>query len=66
MLWSMVIQRLVPEDQNLVNDSMLHGKPVQFVLHGAYIVKLVTFIFRYEPGCIILAAIQSVKVGLFC
>ena len=64
MLWSMVIQRLVPEDQNLVTDSMLHGKPVQFVLHGAYIVKLVTF--RYEPECIILAAMQSVNVGLFC
>ena len=52
------------EEQHFVADSMLHGKSVQFFQHGAYMFKLVPF--RYNPGCIILAALQSVYVELFC
>ena len=49
-------------EQNFVTDPMLHGKPVQFFQHEAYIIKLVPF--RYNPGCI-LVALQSVDVDLF-
>ena len=57
----MAIQCLVGEEQNFVTDPMLHGKPMQFSQHRANMVKLAPF--RYNPGCIILAALQSVDVG---
>ena len=41
---------------------MLHGKPMQFSQHRANMVKLAPF--RYNPGCIILAALQSVDYGV--
>ena len=46
-----------------VSDPVPHGKPVQFSQHGDYMVKLA--LFRYNPDCIILAALQSVDVGSF-
>ena len=60
----MTIQCLVGEDQNFVTDPMLHRKPMQFSHHKANMVKLAPF--RYNPDCIILTALQSVDVGLFC
>ena len=42
---------------------MIHAKPMQFSQHRANMVKLAPS--RYNPGCIILAALQSVDVGLF-
>ena len=60
----MVIQYLVSKEQNFVTDPVLHGKPVQFSQHETYMVKLAPF--RRNPVCIILAAQQSVDVGLFC
>ena len=59
----MAIQCLVGEEQNFVTDLMLHEKQMQFSQHRANMVKLVPL--RYNPGCIILAALQSVDVGLF-
>ena len=59
----MAIQCLVGEEQNFVADPMLNEKPMQFSEHRANMVKLAHF--RYNPGCIILAALQSVDVGLF-
>ena len=64
MLWRMAIQFLVREGQNFVTDPILHGKPMQLSQHSANTVKLAPF--RYNPGCIILAALQSIDVGLFC
>ena len=60
----MTIQCFVGEEQNFVTDPMLHGKPVQFSQHRANMVKLAPF--GYNPGCVILATLQSVDVGLFC
>ena len=60
----MAIQCLVGEEQNIVTDPLLHGKPMQFSQHRANMVKLAPY--RYNPGCIILAALQSVDVGMFC
>ena len=60
----MAIRCLVDEEQNFVTDPMLHGKPMQLSQHKANVVKLAPF--RYDPGRIILAALQSVDVGLFC
>ena len=60
----MAIQCLVGEEQNFFIDPMLHGKPMQFSQHRANMVNLTYF--RYNPGCIILAALQSFDVGLFC
>ena len=59
----MTIQCLVSEEQNFVTDPMLHGKPMQFFQHRTNMVKLAPF--EYNPGCIILAALQSVDVELF-
>ena len=59
----MAIQCLVGEEQNFVTDPMLHEKPMQFSQHRANMVKLAPF--RYNPGCIILAALQSVDVVFF-
>ena len=58
----MAIQCLVGEEQNCVTDPMLHGKQMQFSQHRANMVKLVPL--RYNPSRIILAALQSVDVGL--
>ena len=60
----MAVQCLVGEEQNFVTDPMLNGKPMQFSQHRANMVILAPF--RYNPGCIILTALQSVDVGLFC
>ena len=59
----MAIQCLVCEEQNFVTDPMLHGKTMQFIQQRANMVKVAPF--RYNPGRIILAALQSVDVGLF-
>ena len=63
-MWSMAIQCLVGEGQNFVTDPMLNEKPMQFSQNRANVVKLAPF--RYNPGCITLAALQLVDVGLFC
>ena len=60
----MAIQCLVGEEQNFATDPMLHGKPMKFSQHRANMVKLAPF--RYNPGCIILEALQLVDVGLLC
>ena len=60
---SMVIRCLVGQESNFVTNSMIHDKAVQFSQHGAFVVKLEHF--SYNPGCIILAALQSIDVGLF-
>ena len=60
----MAIQCLVGEEHNFVTDPMLHGKPMQLFQHRADMVKLAPF--RNNPGRIILGALQSVDVGLFC
>ena len=52
------------EDQNFATDPMLHGKPMHFSHHGAYMVNLAPF--RYNPGCIILAALRLINLELFC
>ena len=57
----MAIQCLVGEEQDFVTDPILHGKPMQFSQHRANMVKLAPI--RYNSGCIILAALQSVDVG---
>ena len=60
----MAIQCLVGAEQNFVTDPILHGKPMQFSQHRANMVKIAHLI--YNPGRIILAALQSVDEGLFC
>ena len=57
-------ERLGVWGPKFATDPMAHGKPVQFLQHRAYMVKLAPF--RYEPDCIILAAMKLVDVALFC